>query len=94
LLLRRYAESLQALHPAHHVAASIVKLLPCLIEGSGKAGYQIADTQEETDGKPYNDSYYFFYIEVVLTFYFVKIERISYLCISKPRLKFLSCTKY
>ena len=34
------------------------------------------------------------YIEVVLTFYFVKIERISYLCISKPSLKFLSCTKY
>jgi len=40
----------------HHVAASIVKLLPCLIEGSGKAGYQIADTQEEDDGKPYNAS--------------------------------------
>jgi len=56
LLLRRYAESLQALHPGHHVAASIVKLLPCLIEGPGKTGYQIVDTQEEADGKPYNAS--------------------------------------
>ena len=34
------------------------------------------------------------YIEVVLTFYFVKIERNSYLCISEPSVKFLSCTKY
>ena len=32
--------------------------------------------------------------EVVLTFYFVKIERNSYLCISEPSFKFLSCTKY
>jgi len=52
LLLRRYAESLQALHPAHHVAASIVKLLPCLIEGPGKAGYQIVDTQEKPMASP------------------------------------------
>ena len=33
-------------------------------------------------------------VEVVLTFYFVKIERNSYLCISEPSFKFLSCTKY
>ena len=46
LFLRRYAQSFQALHPAHHVAASIVKLLSCLIKGAGKAGYQIADAQE------------------------------------------------
>ena len=46
LLLRRYAQSFQALHPAHHVAASIVKLLSCLVEGAGEAGYQIADALE------------------------------------------------
>ena len=46
LLLRRYAETFQALHPAHHVAATILKLLSCLVEGAGEAGYQIADAQE------------------------------------------------
>ena len=46
LFLRRNAQPFQAFHPAHHVAASIVKLLSCLVEGAGKAGYQIADAQE------------------------------------------------
>ena len=36
LLLRRYAETFQAFHPAHHVATSIVKLLSCLVEGTRK----------------------------------------------------------
>ena len=44
LLLRRNAQPFQAFHPAHHVAASIVKLLSCLVEGAGEAGYQIADS--------------------------------------------------
>ena len=46
LFLRRNAHPFQAFHPAHHVAASIVKLLSCLVEGSGQTGYQIADAQE------------------------------------------------
>lgn len=46
LLLRRYAETFQAFHPAHHVATSIVKLLSCLVEGAGKAGYQITHTHK------------------------------------------------
>jgi len=75
LLLRRYAESLQALRPAHHVAASIVKLLPCLIKDPGKTGYQIVDAQEEADGKPYNDSYYFFILKLSWLFILLKIER-------------------
>ncbi len=45
LLLRRNAQPFQALHPSHHIAGSIVKLLSCLVKGSGKTGYQIADTQ-------------------------------------------------
>ena len=46
LFLRRNAHPFQALYPSHHIAGAIVKLLSCLVEGAGKAGYQIADAQE------------------------------------------------
>ena len=46
LFLRRYPQPFQAFHPAHHISRSVVKLLSCLIEGAGKAGYQIANAQE------------------------------------------------
>ena len=46
LLLRRNSKTFQAFHSSHHISCSVVKLLLCLIEGSRKAGYQIADAQE------------------------------------------------
>ena len=44
LLLRRNAKTFQAFHSSHHISCSVVKLLLCLVEGSGQTGYQIADS--------------------------------------------------